>query len=58
MCWKAGCAMKQPSDWLKELELLTWRFSSLGIGPDLAGITMNELAGLYAYLSWLAASAR
>jgi hypothetical protein len=50
--------MKQPSDWLKELELLTWRFSGLGIGPDLAGITMNELAGLYAYLSRLAAIAR
>jgi hypothetical protein len=31
---------------------------SLGIGPDLAGMTMCELAGLYAYLVRLAASGR
>ena len=45
--------MKQPSDWLKELELLAWRFSHLGFGPDLAGMTMTELVGLHAYLSRL-----
>lgn len=50
--------MTRPSDWLKELELLAWRFSYLGFGPDLAGMTMIELAGLYAYLSRLTASAR
>lgn len=46
--------MKLPADWLKELELLAWRFAHLGIGPDLAGMTLAELAGLYAYLSALA----
>jgi hypothetical protein len=45
--------MNQPADWLKELELLAWRFAHLGIGPDLAGMTLAELAGLYAYLSRL-----
>lgn len=46
----------QPPDWLRELQMLAWRFSSLGIGPDLAGMTMIELAGLHAYLSRLAAT--
>lgn len=50
--------MTRPDDWLKELELLAWRFSSLGFGPDMAGMTMTELAALYAYLTRLAASAR
>jgi len=49
-------AMKMPSDWHKELELLAWRFSYLGFRPDMAN--MIELAGLYAYLSRLAASVR
>lgn len=52
-CSKAGLAMTQPSDWLKELELLAWRFSHLGFGPDLAGMTVIELMGLHAYLSRL-----
>ncbi|MDR6537289.1 hypothetical protein [Variovorax soli] len=42
--------MKLPRDWLKELELLTWRFAGMGITPDLASMTMVELAGLYLYL--------
>lgn len=46
----------QATDWLKELQMLAWRFSNLGICPDLAGMTMIELAGLHAYLSRLAAS--
>jgi hypothetical protein len=50
--------MKLPRDWLKELELLTWRYTHLGIGPDLAGMTMVELAALYAYLARLAATGR
>jgi hypothetical protein len=50
--------MKPPRDWLKELELLAWRFAHLGIGPDLAGMTMCELAGLYAYLARLAGNGR
>lgn len=50
--------MKLPSDWIKELELLAWRFSYLGFGPDLAGMTSTELTGLYRYLSHLAEAAR
>jgi hypothetical protein len=47
-------AMKRNTDWLKELEVLAWRFAHLGFGPDLAGMTIVELAGLHAYLSRLA----
>jgi hypothetical protein len=54
MRWKAGRAMKLPNDWLKELELLTWRFAHLGFGPDLGSLTALELAGLYGYLKRLA----
>lgn len=46
--------MKLPSDWLIELEVLAWRFAQMGFGPDLAGMTLLELAGLYAYLKRLA----
>ena len=42
--------MKLPRDWMKELELLAWRFAHLGIGPDLAGMTAAELAAVYWYL--------
>ena len=47
--------MRAP-DWIKELELLVWRFSGLGFGPDLAGMTFCELQGLHTYLSRLAAN--
>ena len=50
--------MKLQHDWLKEFELLTWRFAYLGISPDLAGMTACALAGLYAYLLRLAAVGR
>ena len=50
--------MHKPKDWLKELELLVWRFSHLGFGPDLCGMSMIELAGLHSYLSRLAGAAR
>ena len=50
--------MKLPRDWLKELELLVWRFAHLGIGPDLAGMTLHELAGIYAFLVRMAAAGR
>jgi hypothetical protein len=49
--------MKQSDDWLKELELLAWRFSGLGFGPDLTGMTTSELTALYARLKRLAAGA-
>lgn len=57
MFWKAGHSMKLPSDWRKDLELLAWRFAYLGFGPDLAGMTTLELAGLYVYLKRLADAA-
>lgn len=44
--------MNQPRDWLSELELLVWRFVHL-VGPDLAGLSLQGLAGLYAYLARL-----
>ena len=50
--------MKQPLDWLKELELLAWRFAHLGIGPDLSGMTLHELLGLHVYLTRLALAGR
>lgn len=50
--------MHKPDDWLKELEQLVWRFSHLGFGPDLYGMTLIELAGLHSYLSRLADAAR
>ncbi len=50
--------MKLPPDWLKELELLAWRFAHLGIGPDLAGMTLAELAGVYVFLMRMAAGER
>ena len=45
--------MKQPRDWLKELELLAWHHAGLGFGPDLAGMTLIGLAALYGYLKRL-----
>lgn len=58
MYWTVGQAMKLPNDWLKDLELLVWRFSHLGFGPDLYGMTMIELAGLYRFLMRLADATR
>ena len=40
--------------WLVRLQMLCERFSYLGIGADLAGLSMIELWGLYCYLSRLA----
>ena len=45
--------MKQPRDWLKELEPLAWHHAALGFGPDLAGMTMIGLEALYGYLKRL-----
>lgn len=38
---------------IKELEMLTTRFSHLGIGADLASMSMVELWGLHCYLQRL-----
>lgn len=39
--------------WLQRLRCLCERFSHLGIGTDLAGLSMIELWGLYCYLTRL-----
>ena len=41
-------------DWMECLPTLCARLSHLGIGADLAGLTLMELWGLYCYLSRLA----
>lgn len=41
-------------DWLERLQMLCNRFSHLGIGADLAALSIVEARGLYLYLSRLA----
>ena len=41
------------NDWLEQLQTLCERFSHLGIGPDLAALSLIELWGLCCYLSRL-----
>ena len=40
-------------DWLSELSVLSLKHSDLGITHDLAGLTIVELRGLYAFLKGL-----
>lgn len=40
-------------DWLMHLQTLSERLSHLGIGADLAALSLIELWGLYCYLSRL-----
>jgi len=51
--FEKGCAMNQEV-WLDELQTLCERFSHLGIGADLASMSLVELWGLYCYLTRLA----
>lgn len=41
------------SDWLERLQILCNRFSHLGIGADLAALSIVEAWGLYLFLSRL-----
>ncbi len=41
-------------DWLERLQCLSVRFSHLGIGADLAALSVIEAWGLYCFLSRLA----
>jgi hypothetical protein len=41
-------------DWLERLQTLAARFSHLGIGGDIAALSIIELWGLYLFLSRLA----
>jgi len=42
--------------WLNHLQMLIARFSHLGIGQDIASLSLIELWGVYCYLSRLADS--
>ncbi|OIQ72546.1 hypothetical protein GALL_458250 [mine drainage metagenome] len=42
--------------WLESLQTLCERFAHLGIGADIAALSLIELWGLYRYLSHLADS--
>jgi hypothetical protein len=44
----------KPDDWLERLQSLAVRFSHLGIGADLAALSMIEAWGVYLFLSRLA----
>lgn len=41
-------------DWLEHLQCLSVRFSALGIGADIAALSIVEAWGLYLFLSHLA----
>lgn len=41
-------------DWLERLQGLSARFSALGIGADIAALSIVEAWGLYLFLSHLA----
>lgn len=43
--------------WLEELHALAWRFSALGIGADLASMSLIELHGVFCFLRRLAGGA-
>lgn len=40
--------------WLEDLQVLAARFAGLGIGPDLAALTLAEAWGLYRFLACMA----
>jgi hypothetical protein len=38
------------SDWLEELEAMAFRANNLGVVPDLSGMDLSELWGVYCLL--------
>lgn len=42
--------MSRPAFWLEDLQALAVRFSTYGIGPDIAGLTLAEAWGLFVFL--------
>lgn len=48
----------ESGDWLLRLQVLAARFQGLGLGPDLAGMTMIELRAVWQFLEALAAGGR
>lgn len=54
ICYLMGMAMNHDREsWLEHLEMLLTRFSYLGIGADVATLSLIELWSLYVYLSRL-----
>ena len=49
--------MSRPSDWPQQLQALAWRFASIGVGPDLAALTVAEAWALFVFLLRLAGGA-
>ena len=43
--------------WLEDLQALAARFAGLGIGPDLAALTLAEAWALYRFLARMAGGA-
>ena len=41
-------------EWMEDLQLLSARFAGLGIGPDLAALTLAEAWALYGFLARMA----
>ncbi len=54
MSWAVVELMNE--NWLQQLEILLIRFSHLGIGVDIASLSMIELWTVYMHLSRLADS--
>lgn len=48
--------MNRPA-WLEDLHRLAARFNGLGIGPDLAALTLAEAWALYRFLARIAGGA-
>lgn len=46
--------MMNDLDWIERLQCLSVRFSHLGIGADLATLSITELWGIYLFLSRMA----
>jgi hypothetical protein len=45
-----------PPDWQDDLNRLLWRFSGLGIGVDIASMSLTELWDVYCLLKRLTGS--
>ena len=44
----------KPGPWLDDLQALSWRFTGLGLAPDLATLTLAEAWFLYRFLCRMA----
>ena len=53
ICSLAGIIAVNRESWMERLEMLLTRFPHLGIGADVASLSLIELWSLYVYLSRL-----